>query len=203
MHFSERIPVVKRRISVYFNSCSCIFLIFAISPVYPISALGEYHILWSSSPYISLFSAVTSVLCARTSASSGKGNGLPITKHAGMKGGGGWFIALPFPNFQARLSGWSTPDFGRSSPRKGSRYPLYGRLGCPQGRSGLVCRRENFFPPTGVRNPITPIPHRFTTLLLYLTPSESLTLTESVSSFYLSEKQRLKVWVEYLCLGLE
>ena len=111
-------PVVKRRISAYFNSDSCVFLIFSIRPVFPVLALGKDYILWSSSPCISLVSAVTSVLCAGTSASSGKSNGLPITKHAGMEGGGGWCTALLIPNFEARLGGWSTPDPGRFTPPK-------------------------------------------------------------------------------------
>ena len=34
--------------------------------------------------------------------------------------------------------GWSTPRPGRSTPRKEVRYPLYRRLGGPQGRSGPV-----------------------------------------------------------------
>jgi hypothetical protein len=34
--------------------------------------------------------------------------------------------------------GWLTPRFGRFTPGKESRYPLYRRLGGPQGRSGRV-----------------------------------------------------------------
>jgi hypothetical protein len=34
--------------------------------------------------------------------------------------------------------GWSTPHPSRITPRKKTRYPLYRRLGGPQGRSGRV-----------------------------------------------------------------
>ena len=34
--------------------------------------------------------------------------------------------------------GWSTPRPGRFTPGKETRYPLYRRLGGPQGRSGRV-----------------------------------------------------------------
>jgi hypothetical protein len=34
--------------------------------------------------------------------------------------------------------GWSTPRPGRFTPRKETQYPLYRRLGGPQGRCGRV-----------------------------------------------------------------
>ena len=37
-------------------------------------------------------------------------------------------------------SGWSTPRPGRFTPQGKTRYPLYRRLGGPQGRSGRVRR---------------------------------------------------------------
>ena len=50
------------------------------------------------------------------------------------------------------MSGWSTPRPGRFTPppppRK-TRYPLYRRLGGPQGRSG---RMRKISPPTGIRS---------------------------------------------------
>ena len=36
--------------------------------------------------------------------------------------------------------GWSTPRPGRFAPWKETRYPLYSRVGGPQGRSGRVCK---------------------------------------------------------------
>ena len=36
------------------------------------------------------------------------------------------------------MSGWLTPRPGRFTPRKETRYPLYRRLGGPEGRSGRV-----------------------------------------------------------------
>ena len=41
---------------------------------------------------------------------------------------------------------WSTPLPGRFNPSKETRYPLYRRLGGPQGRSGRV---GNISPPPG------------------------------------------------------
>ena len=48
--------------------------------------------------------------------------------------------------------GWSTPRPGRFTPIK-TRYPLYRRLGGPQGRSGRV---RKISPPTGIRSPDGP-----------------------------------------------
>jgi hypothetical protein len=42
--------------------------------------------------------------------------------------------------------GWSTPRPGRFTLEKETRYPLYRRLGGPQGRSGRVRKTS---PPTG------------------------------------------------------
>jgi hypothetical protein len=43
--------------------------------------------------------------------------------------------------------GWSTPRAGRFTPGKETRYPLYRRLGGPQGRSGRV---RKISPPPGL-----------------------------------------------------
>jgi hypothetical protein len=54
-----------------------------------------------------------------------------------------------FFNLGDRWGGQSTPRTGRFTPEKETRYPLYRRLGGPQGRSG----RENLAPlPTGIRS---------------------------------------------------
>jgi hypothetical protein len=44
------------------------------------------------------------------------------------------------------VRGWLTPRPGRFNPGKGTRYPLYRRLGGPQGRSGQV---RKFWPRRG------------------------------------------------------
>jgi hypothetical protein len=54
----------------------------------------------------------------------------PRTGHEGQDGGG-----------------WSTPRLGRFTPGKETRYPLYRKLGGPQGRSGRV---RKISPPTGM-----------------------------------------------------
>ena len=43
-----------------------------------------------------------------------------------------------FFNLGARWGGWLAPRPGRFTPGKGTRYPLYRRLGTPQCRSGRV-----------------------------------------------------------------
>ena len=43
-----------------------------------------------------------------------------------------------FFNLGARRGGWLTPRLGRFVPGKETRFPFYGRLGGPQGRSGRV-----------------------------------------------------------------
>ena len=56
-------------------------------------------------------------------------------------------------------SGWSTPRPGRCTPGK-TRYPLYGRLGGPQDRSGRV---RKISPPPGFDPPIVhPVGSRYT-----------------------------------------
>jgi hypothetical protein len=47
-------------------------------------------------------------------------------------------ITLPFLDHSTRRGGWSTSRSGRSLPPEKTRYPLYRRLGGPQGRSGQV-----------------------------------------------------------------
>ena len=49
--------------------------------------------------------------------------------------------------------GWSTPRPGRFTTGKEFRYPLYRRLGGPQGRSGRV---QKIWPHTGIRSPDSP-----------------------------------------------
>ena len=53
-------------------------------------------------------------------------------------------IALFFHDRGTRRGEWSAARPGRTLPPGKSRYPLYRRLGGPQGRSG---RAENLAPP--------------------------------------------------------
>jgi hypothetical protein len=65
-----------------------------------------------------------------------KGKGLPITGKQELRGG----VEVQFYLFSTSALGgckWSAPRHGRVTPGK-TRYPLYRRLGGPQGRSGQV-----------------------------------------------------------------
>ena len=53
-----------------------------------------------------------------------------------------------FFNLGARWGGWLAPRPGRFTPGKETRYPLYRRLGGPQGRSG---RSRKISPPACFR----------------------------------------------------
>ena len=57
-------------------------------------------------------------------------------------------IALLFHDRGSRRGEWSAARPGRTLPPGKTRYPLYRRLGGPQGRSG---RAENLVP-TGIRS---------------------------------------------------
>jgi len=62
----------------------------------------------------------------------------------------GWVEVQLYSSMTAALEGgeWSAAGTGRTLPSGMTRYPLYGRLGGPQGRSG---RAENLVP-TGIRS---------------------------------------------------
>jgi hypothetical protein len=70
------------------------------------------------------------------------------TAHRGSRG-----IAVPFHHHGTRRGEGSASRPGRSLPPGKSRYPLYRRLGGPQGRSGQVWKIS---PPTGIRSPDRP-----------------------------------------------
>ena len=56
--------------------------------------------------------------------------------------------------------GWLTPRPGRFTPAKETRYPLYRRLGGPQGRSG---RMQNISLPAGLDpRTVQPVASRYT-----------------------------------------
>jgi hypothetical protein len=67
----------------------------------------------------------------------GKGKVLPRTGYEGPLGE--WRYSSTLSLTLALDEGrWSTPRPGRFTPEKETRYPLYRRLGGPQGRSGRV-----------------------------------------------------------------
>jgi hypothetical protein len=67
-----------------------------------------------------------------------------------------------FFNLGARWGGWSTRHPGRFTPGKETRYPLYRRLGGPQGRSGRV--RKISPPPVFDPRTVQPAASRYTRL---------------------------------------
>ena len=79
-----------------------------------------------------------------TESSKGKGKVIALQARCGPEGG--WL----YSSMTATLEGgeWSAACPGRTLPPGKTRYPLYRRLGGPQGRSG---RAENLVP-TGIRS---------------------------------------------------
>jgi hypothetical protein len=67
------------------------------------------------------------------------------TGRTAHRGSGG--IAVPFDDHGTRRGEGTTSRRGRSLPPGKTRYPLYRRLGGPQGRSGQV---RKISPPTGI-----------------------------------------------------
>jgi hypothetical protein len=90
----------------------------------------------------------------------GKGKGSSYNSPWGPKRGSRG-IALPFcePRHEKGM-GWLAPHPGRFTPRKETRYPLYRRLGGPQGWSG---RLRKILPPLGFDpRTIQPVVSRYT-----------------------------------------
>ena len=77
----------------------------------------------------------------------GKGKVYPRTGHEGPRGEY-WYSCTPSLT-SALDSGWVV----NATPVKETWYPLYRRLGGPQGRSGWV---RKISPPTGIRSPDGP-----------------------------------------------
>ena len=75
---------------------------------------------------------------------AGKGKGHPTTGHEGPEGEQMYSSTLPSTSALDE-GGWSAPRPGRFTPGKDP-YPLYRRLGGPQGRSGRV---RKILPPPG------------------------------------------------------
>jgi hypothetical protein len=81
---------------------------------------------------------------------------------------GGVEVSLySFFNLGTRWGGWSTPRPGRFNPGKEIRYPLYRRLGGPQGRSGRV---RKTLPATGIQSPDRPARSQLLYRLSYRRP---------------------------------
>ena len=68
-------------------------------------------------------------------------------------------IALLFHDHGTRRGEWSAASPGRTLPRGKIRYPLYRRLGGPQGWSG---RAENLAPPGFDPRTVQPVVSRYT-----------------------------------------
>ena len=77
------------------------------------------------------------------------------TAHRGSRG-----VALPFHDYGTRRDEGSASRPGRSLPPGKTRYPLYRRLGGPQGRSGQV---RKISPPSGFDpRTVQPVASRYT-----------------------------------------
>jgi len=71
--------------------------------------------------------------------------GHPKTRYKGPEGEERYSSTLSLTS-TLDMSGWSMPCPGRSTPGKETQYPLYRRLGGPQGQSGWV---QKIWPPPG------------------------------------------------------
>jgi hypothetical protein len=105
---------------------------------------------------------------------TGKGKGHPRTGHEGPEGEWRYSPTLSLTS-ALEGGGWSAPRPGRFTPGKDTRYPLYRRLGGPQGRSG---RMGKISPPPGFdpRN-VQPVASRYT-------DRRQTATDESVSEFF-------------------
>ena len=89
----------------------------------------------------------------------GKGKDHPRTGHEGPEGEYSYSCTLSLTS-ALDGGGWSTPRPGRFTPGKETRYPLYRRLGRPQGRSGRV-RKISLTPGFDPRT-VQPVSSRYT-----------------------------------------
>jgi hypothetical protein len=90
----------------------------------------------------------------------GKGKGSPYNRPWGPKRGSrGIVIPVREPRHEEGM-GWVAPRPGRFTPGKETRYPLYRRLGGPQGQSG---RMRKISPPPGFDpQTVQPVASRYT-----------------------------------------
>ena len=86
-----------------------------------------------------------SQLAVRSVKGKGKSKVHPRTGHEGPEGEYRYSSTLSL-TLALNQGGWSTPRPGRFTPGIETRYPLYRRLGGPQGRSG---RLRKISPPPG------------------------------------------------------
>jgi rRNA maturation protein Nop10 len=91
--------------------------------------------------------------------SKGKDKVYPRTGHEGPVGEQRYSSTLSLTS-ALDGGGWSTPRPGRFTPGKESRYPLYRRLGWPQGRSGRV--RKISLPPGFDLRTVHPVASSYT-----------------------------------------
>jgi hypothetical protein len=94
-----------------------------------------------------------------------KGKVHPRTDHVGPEGEQRYSTTLSLPS-ALDGGGWSTLRPGRFTPGKETRYPLYRRLGGPQGRSGRV--RKVSPPPGFDPQTLQPVASRYTDYITYL-----------------------------------
>ena len=81
----------------------------------------------------------------------------PRTSHEGLKVGGGQMCYSTLPSTSALDGGGVNAKSQRLYPSGKTRYPLYRRLGGPQGRSGRV---QKIWPPHRVSIPGPSSPQR-------------------------------------------
>ena len=90
------------------------------------------------------------------SVKKGKGNGRPRTGHERPEVEQTYSSTLSLIS-GLDIGGWSAPRPGRFTPRKGTRYPLYRRLGGTKGRVRKISPPSGFDPQT-----VQPVASRYT-----------------------------------------
>ena len=108
--------------------------------------------IWNRTSDLPICSTAPEPLCYRPPPPVGKGKINPITGREGPKGRWRYSSTL-YLTSALDWGEWSTSRPCRTLPPAKTRYPLYRRLGGPQGRSGRV---RKVSPPTGIRSPDCP-----------------------------------------------
>jgi hypothetical protein len=83
----------------------------------------------------------------------------PITDPEGPRGSRGIALPVSEPRHEEEMR-WLAPRPGRFTPGKETRYPLYRRLGGPQGRSGRL--RKISPPPAFDPRTVQPVASHYT-----------------------------------------
>ena len=104
------------------------------------------------------FSIPRSTKTVRNINTTGKSKAFPLQTLVWPRG---WVEVELYSSMTAELEGgeWSAARPGRTLPPGKTRYPLYGRLGGPQGRSG---RAKNLAPPGFDSRTVQPVVSRYT-----------------------------------------